>query len=149
MEKRREIMKRLLRKLWIVCMDSAGLPHIDCNVTFPEMISQDETQKLQNLLLMEQARWIKPERAATMAAKEIGIDNFSYPEEMADIKQQLPAIPMPLTDPGEINPPTSMDPATNGPSSGGLSSGGALGAPKAAGVSSNDRVEAKQNDRTL
>jgi len=155
MEKRREVMKRILRKLWEYCMDSAGLPVVDVDVVFPEMISQDSTQKLQNLLLAEQARWIKPERAATMAAKELTITNYDYNSELEDVEKQLPEIPMPLADPAQIAPPNSMEPGQptggdqQGTPSGGLSAGGTLGsAPHASGVTGKDRVEAKANDRS-
>lgn len=149
MEKRREKMKQILRALWKYCMDEAGLPDVSCNVVFPELISQDRDAKLKSLLLCEQARWFKPERAATIAAKEMGATDYSYSEELKDIEQQLPEIPMPLADPGALNPPTSMDPAQSGP---GAQGGGNEGFGKAAamrGVSSEDKVQVKAEDTTL
>lgn len=150
MEKRREIMKRIITKLWRICMESAGLPVMDCNIIFPEMISQDASQKLQNLLLMEQSRWIKPERAATMAAKEVNITNYDYASELEDMDEQLPEVPMPLTAPPAALMPAPTPSPSAGGGSGGLSKGGALSAvPSVTGLTSQDKAEVKSNDRTL
>jgi len=154
MEKRREVMKRILRSLWSFCMTEAGLENMVVNVIFPEIITQDRSQKLKDLLLSEQSRWIKPERAATMAAKELGITNYSYADELEDMKTELPEIPMPLVDPGVINPPASMTPGEQPSQSGGggeLSSGGSFGinSPKQTSLTSTQKRGIKQNDATL
>lgn len=145
MEKRREVMKRIIKWAWNLVLQRAGLPMVDVNIIFPEMITQDSAQKMKNILLAEQARWIKPERAATMAAKELGISNFSYVEELKDIETQLPEIPMPLADPAQQNPPSSMDPAINT-----IKSPEGEGAgPGSSGLTGSEKAEVKQNDSTL
>lgn len=149
MEHRREVVKRILKDHWKDCMEAAGLPNLDCNVVLPELITQDRSQKLKDLLLAEQARWIKPERAATIAAKELGQQNFNYQNELQDMDEQIPEIPMPLVDPGAINPPQSMQPgqpeAGAGSGQDGFSSGGALNS----GLSSTQKSEIQKNDSTL
>jgi len=101
MEKRREVLKRILKKLWSYCMEQAGLPNVDCNAMFPEIITQDRSQKLKDLALAEAQRWISPQRAASAAAKEFQFQNFNYEKEIQEMKQELPEIPQPLTAPPE------------------------------------------------
>lgn len=141
MEKRREVMKRIIRELWAYCMTSGGRIPLDCDVIFPEIISQDRSQKLKDLALAENQRWLAPETVASIAAKELQVQNYNYRDELQKMKVELPQIPMPLT------PPPNQDP-TNG--------GGAFGAtpsdnanPNTIGVSgltSEDRKDARFND---
>jgi hypothetical protein len=95
--KRREFLKRILKKLWAYCMSEAGLPLIDCDVVFPEIITQDRSQKLKDLALAEAQRWISPQRAASLAAREFHISGYSYEKELEDMKKEIPEIPAPLT----------------------------------------------------
>lgn len=108
MEKRRETMKHILQKLWAYCMECAGIKDVDCQIIFPELITQDRSQKLKDIMTCEQNRWISPARAAGIAAKEMGIDDYNYDTELKEMTDQLPSIPMPLTDPaiqgGSVNP---------------------------------------------
>lgn len=104
-EKRREVMKRMLRMHWKYCMEQAGIPDLDCDVIFPEIITQDRSMKLRDLALAETSRWISPARAATIAAKELQIHNYDYKSELEDMKNELPQVPQPLSDPpGGVNP---------------------------------------------
>lgn len=137
MEKRREILKRIIKKLWVYCMQEAGIPDVDCNVVFPEIISQDRSQKLKDLALAESQRWISPQRAATTAAKEFQFQNYNYEKEIEEMKVELPEIPMPLTAP----------PQQGGSSFGGSSPDDAdpnqIGV---AGLTSEDKKDARIND---
>lgn len=89
----------------------------EIDVYFSEIVTQDRSAKLKDLFLAEQSRWISPQRAATSAAKELGIDKYDYEKEMADIKaEQADEIPLP---PG--NPLTGGSPSgdsDSGPDSG-------------------------------
>lgn len=113
MAKRREVMRRVIKMHWKYCMEQAGLPDMDCDIIFPEMITQDRSQKLKDLVLAEQNRWFKPERVATMAAKEFQIHDYNYENELADIKKELPLIPMPLTDEPGVTDTTSESPSSS------------------------------------
>jgi hypothetical protein len=137
MEKRRQVIERMLRKMWRLVMKRAGLPEIPCDVIFPELITQDRSQKLKDLLLCEQAKWFKPERVASIAASELGIDDYNYDEEMEDIATQIPEIP------------TAMMPLTAPPQDPGVSGSSSDEDPGVAALTSTDKQGIKKNDRTL
>lgn len=132
MEHRRNQNERMLKKMWEKVMAVAGLPNVDCDFIFPEIITQDRSQKLKDLLMMQQARWISPKRAATIASKEMQIDDYDYNNEISEIKAILPEIPMPLIDPGKMNPTGQQDPGID-----------------TSGLTSQDRSDVKSNDSTL
>jgi hypothetical protein len=153
MEFRREILKRnVIKKLWNLCMRRAGLPQVECDVVLAELITQDRSAKLKDLQLAQQMRWMSPQRCATMAAKEFQAQKYDYTQEVEDMKQEIPEIPMPLLDPGILSPadgviPTGTKPGGPGaPSGSPLSSGGSLGT---AGMSSEEKRGIKQDDTHL
>lgn len=137
MEKRREILKRILKKLWNYCMEQAGLPRVDCNILFPEIITQDRSQKLKDLALAENQRWISPQRAASAAAKELQFQNYNYEKELDEMKVELPEIPMPLTAP----PQSGGIQLGSGPSD--TADASRVGV---AGLTSEDRKDARYHD---
>ena len=102
-EMRQQVYERVIRDLWDRLMDWAGLGHVDCEITFPEIIAADKSQKLKDLSLAQAQGWISAERAATIAAKEMGITTFEWDEEKASIAgdkaQAYSAAPAPLTAP--------------------------------------------------
>lgn len=112
MEKRREVIKRLLTKLWNYCMETAGLKGVECQIIFPELITHDRSQKLKDIMLAQQNRWISPARAGSLAAQELQINDYKYENELKAMTQQLPEVPMPLSAPAKLGPPTN-DPKEN------------------------------------
>lgn len=137
MEHRRLQVERMLKKMWEKVMMTAGLPMVDCDFIFPEIITQDRSQKLKDLLMMQQSRWISPKHAATIAAKEMHLDDYDYEKELADMKQELPEVPMPLVDPGKINPTGQIQPGVDNSDQ------------PESGLTSQDRSEVKKNDSRL
>jgi hypothetical protein len=96
-EMRQLVYERVIRDLWDYCMEWAGLGQVDLEVTFPEIITQDRDAKLKSLALAETQGWIKKERAAEIAAKELGITDFEYEDE----KQETEQASAPLTSPAK------------------------------------------------
>lgn len=139
MENRRKIITRIIKDCWDRVMKSAGLGIIPCNVIFPEIITQDRSQKLKDLQLCETNEWISPERAATLAAKEIGIDDYDYNAEMQQYKKQLPEIPPILTGQGKA-------PGQSG-SSGGFGAGGSSLPPSPAAIATDSESALTGNER--
>lgn len=136
MEKRREVVKRILKDLWqYVVQEKAGL-QVDCDVIFPEIITQDRSQKLKDILLMQQNRWIKPERAASLAAKEMQIQDYNYKEEIEQMGPQLSEVPLPLTNPGQISKTGQMQISPDQE-------------PGVTGLTSTDKEQIKNDDTTL
>lgn len=97
MEKRQKVMKRVLTDIWERLMKEAGLGDVPVNVIFPEIITQDRSQKLKDLQTGETNEWFSPQRVATVAAKEMGFTDYNYDKEMAQYEAQKPEIPAILT----------------------------------------------------
>lgn len=105
-EMRQLVYERILGDMFDDLMTQFGLGKVDKEITFPEIIAQDRSAKLKDLALCVTEGWISKERAATIAAKELGISEFEYDEEQADIaKDPAPAAPAesPLTSPGLVS----------------------------------------------
>jgi hypothetical protein len=102
MENRREVIKRVIKDLWRRLMEEAGLPIIDCSVIFPEIITQDRSQKLQDLALGEQQGWWSKQRAATIAAKEMGMTDYDFNSEQENVNAEMPSMPAPLSSAGKL-----------------------------------------------
>lgn len=104
-EMRQQVYERVILDLWDRLMEWAGLGSVECEVTFPEIITADKSQKLKDLSLAQTQGWISSERAATIAAKELGITSFEYAAEREEIEGEktasVQAAPSaPLTAPG-------------------------------------------------
>lgn len=109
MEKRREVIKRVLKDLWKKLMKETGIPGldlIDCNIIFPEIITQDRSQKLQDLSFGQQNGWWSEERVASTAAKEMGFSDYNYNEEKEKMSAEGPpaSATAPLSTPGQYPP---------------------------------------------
>lgn len=104
LENRQQVYERVITNLWDRVMEWAGLGHVECEVTFPEIITADKSQKLKDLSLAQAQGWISAERAATIAAKELGITTFEWEQEKekidSDKASSFAAAPAPLTAPG-------------------------------------------------
>lgn len=98
-EMRQQLYERVIRKLAYKFFTRMDMPVPEMEVTFPEIISQDRTAKLKDLALMESQGWISRERAANIAAKEMGITEFDYQEEQTEAPTVDAGV---LTSPGEV-----------------------------------------------
>lgn len=104
-EMRQELIRGIVNKLWDRTMKKFNI-NADCSITFPEIITQDRSAKLKDLALSESQAWINKERAGTIAAKELGIDDYEYDKEFGGASPD--PIPMnPLSQPGQTNQQTS------------------------------------------
>ncbi|NDD54406.1 hypothetical protein EBZ39_11120, partial [bacterium] len=103
-EGRQKVYERIILDLWDHLMESFGIEGAECEVTFPEIVTADRSQKLQDLAFSENMKWISNERAANMAAKEFNITDYLYEEEKAKAEADpAPAAASPLTSPGVAN----------------------------------------------
>lgn len=95
-EMRQQVYERVVHDLWDRLMEWAGLGQVECEVTFPEIITADKSQKLKDLALAQTQGWISAERAATIAAKELGITTFEWEQEKDEIAADKPVVSAPL-----------------------------------------------------
>lgn len=136
-EQRQQDLENILHGMWKRVMEWAGI-EADCEVTFPEVIVQDRSQKIKDLKIAEDARYISHERAATIVAKELGISDYEYDSEQEAINDEAeppiyPNLITPLTSPGSTSGPAAP--------AGGAPGGKPNGSPPAqkSAVTSQDR----------
>lgn len=124
-EQRQKEAARIIQGLWRRFQDQCGVKGSECEVTFPEVISQDSDAKIKRLKLAEDCEYISHETAAPIAAKELDLDNYDYDYEQSKIKSEKhfdPTIISPLTAPPQAPAATPGQPRQAGipkpPSSG-------------------------------
>lgn len=130
-EERQQILEGLVVEMGERLFRRFGID-AELEVTFPEIISQDRSTKIKDIIASEQAGYLKPERAAAMVAKELGITDYVYDEEQLQIRDSIsngdPAA-RPLTDAGSVGQNSNEDPEI-----------------KPSAVTGQERQDVKQND---
>jgi len=106
-EMRRNLIEQILNNMAKRLFKQFGLS-AEIEVTFPELVSQDRSQKLKDLAMAEMQGWISKERAAEIAAKELAIMDYDYSQEQADIEAD-PASPALLSNPLTTPPTLGQD----------------------------------------
>lgn len=105
LERRRLKVEKIAKRIFKGLCDRFNIES-ECDIIFPELITQDRSAKFNDLLKAQNASWISHERAATMAASEFDIKKFNYEKELTDIKSEdkelgiSPAMTNPLSTPG-------------------------------------------------
>lgn len=112
-ERRQREVSRIIQALWKMLQDGYGVPGAECEVTFPEIITQDRSAKLKDIKFTEDCGYISRETAAPLAAKELDLGNFDYDTERdkiaAENPQPLePTLGAPLTAPSAVAPPSTQ-----------------------------------------
>jgi hypothetical protein len=105
-EMRQLVYERMVKEMWDKLMAWAGIDGAECEITFPDIITQDRSAKLKDLALSQSQKWLSRERAATIAAKELGITDFEFKKEMESLsaEEPQPSLMSPLSTPGSIEP---------------------------------------------
>ena len=116
-EMRQQVYERMLKDLWKYCMEWAGIK-ADCEITFPEIITADKSQKIKDIALAKAEGFISQERAANMVAKELSITEFDYEVEKKQIDDERsdePSLIAPLSaPPGVVSPERGSTAALSG-----------------------------------
>jgi hypothetical protein len=109
-EARQQVYERIVQDLWDRLMEWSGLGYVECEITFPELITQDRSQKLKDLSLAESQGWLSNKTAATLAAKELNVTSYEYDLEREEIEgeQKAGVFDSPLTFPAQA--PVSQEP---------------------------------------
>jgi hypothetical protein len=93
----------------------------ELEITFPEVITQDRSQKLKDLAIAEAQGWISHSRAAEIAAKELQITSFEWEDERAQIDREKSAPDaaeyLPLSTPGKLPQTGNSEPQAKDSSS--------------------------------
>lgn len=112
-EQRQQVYERIIQDLWDRLMEWAGLGNVECEISFPELITQDRSQKMQDLALAQSQGWISQKTAATLAAKEMNITSFEYELEREEIEKEDGGgiVPNPLTQPSALAQNPKVDTA--------------------------------------
>lgn len=99
MENRREVYRRMIVDMGTRLFRLFNIRD-EVDVTFPELVVQDRTAKMKDLALAVAEGWLSQERAAKIAAKELGINDFDWEEEKAKVIKNPALIPPSLSTPG-------------------------------------------------
>lgn len=105
-EMRQAMYERVIHDLWAYCMEWAGIA-AECEVTFPDIITQDRSSKLKDIALAQSQGWLSRKTAATIASKELGDTTFEWELEKAEIEKEQ-----------TVDAPTLTGPLTAEPTSG-------------------------------
>ena len=85
----REDMLVLLNALAMDCWKEAGLEYNDeLEFILPEMTGDTTTEKVKNIIVGEESKFISHKTAATMYASEMHISTYDFDEEQAEIGAQ-------------------------------------------------------------
>lgn len=105
-ERRRNVYERMIHDLFDDVMQYFGL-NADCEIIFPELITQDRSAVLRDLQVATVNGWFAKETAAQRAAKEFDLKDYDYDAEQGKVTADPPT-PVaaatstnPLTTPGQ------------------------------------------------
>lgn len=102
-EQRQQFFERIIQALWDRVMEWAGLGSVECEISFPELITQDRSQKMKDLALAQSQGWISPKTAATLAAKELNITSYEYDLEREEMEPVAAPTDSPLSGPAKVD----------------------------------------------
>lgn len=116
-ERRRGVIEREVRSMFDGLMQRFNMT-AECEIIFPELITQDRSAKLRDLMVAQNNGWISKSRAASIAAQEFDIQEYDYAKEQAAIGAEggvEPTSTNPLTTPGKKDEPGDSTGTITGP----------------------------------
>ena len=88
MEARQQDYEWILRSFWDRVMEWAGIEGAECEITFPELISQDRSAKIKDLITAQEVDAIDHEYMSTSIAQELGYTSYDYGATQAKIEKE-------------------------------------------------------------
>jgi len=79
-----KVIKQLAKNLF----SKFGVAGVDIEVTFPEVVVQNRTEKIKDVAAAKQMKIISNERASNIIAKELQITNYDFKKEQEAIKRE-------------------------------------------------------------
>lgn len=100
-QKRQMFVRRILQDLADDLMKDFSIEGVEWEITFPEIITQDRSAKIKDIITVQYAGYIAKSRAAEMCAKELDITEYDYETEKLEIDADKPPVTVisPLTAP--------------------------------------------------
>lgn len=82
-ESRQLVYEKILKDLfkWVTGSD-------DCEITFPELITQDRSQKIKDTIMANEVGVISHEMMCNIIAKELGYNSYNYDNEQSAIQKE-------------------------------------------------------------
>src|SRR5207245_1037842 len=99
-ETRRNVFKRMIEDSADRLMKMFGYQDEPYRVIFPELVVQDRSAKMRDLSIAVQEGWVSRRRAAELSDKELGMLDFNWDREKAEIDKDMDAKLSPLSAPG-------------------------------------------------
>lgn len=81
-ESRQLVYTDIVQKMWDRVMKLNGI-EAECEITFPELITQDRSQKIKDTALAQELDVISHESMSIIVANELGITNYNYDTEQS------------------------------------------------------------------
>lgn len=89
MGERQAIIERMLRRVVVDVLVSEKLdPKSKFEINFPEMLEEDRSKKIQDLVLANQERVLSHETISNIIAKELKVTDYDYSDEQAKILKE-------------------------------------------------------------
>lgn len=85
-EQRQNTLKEILEDLWEYVVG----PGVDHEITFPEIVTADKSQKFKDLSLAQANGWISRQTAAELVAKELGLKDYTFDREKERMEMERP-----------------------------------------------------------
>jgi hypothetical protein len=105
-EDAQEQMRTILENIAKRFFEQAGINDAEIEFTFPSIASEERSKKLEDLGVAEGMGWVSKQTAATIAGKELDIENYDYEQEQELIAKEFPEAEM------EDDPDGAVDPVT-------------------------------------
>jgi len=97
-EKRREVYERILQDISRRVLSRFGIKD-DLEFTFPELIVQDRSQKIKDIVTADLNGYISKDTAASIVASELDITHFNYEKEKEMMQNNVQVMPEQMTNP--------------------------------------------------
>ena len=82
-ESRQLVYQDIIQKMWDRIMRLNGITDAECEITFPELITQDRSQKIKDTAMAQELRVVSHETMSIMVANELGITSYDYDTEQS------------------------------------------------------------------
>lgn len=133
-EQRQQVYENIIRDMVRRTLTRFGIEEtVEFEVTFPEIVTSDRSAKLRDISMSEAAGWINKERAANMAAQELGVAKYDFDKEFANETEPAGPTMTPIL----VNPLTAKPTVSKQTDD------------TQRGLSSNDKKDIKDEQRTL